>query len=162
MCLLLRIWYTTPSSCFCIADLIALGNSTSFFFLKFNFNFSGVYVGSFQKIPFLIKNKGKAHAKVTLDLSDHNDFQLHFSLQPGTYLLTCSRCVKLTIWKHDKTIAQSIIHAQGSLFLLTMVNVLPLSVDYDKPQTSFHFCSCRENQDCPDCCGMLWGPLSSS
>ncbi|XP_066477404.1 cilia- and flagella-associated protein 47 [Tiliqua scincoides] len=58
-----------------------------------NFNFSGVYVGSFQKIPFFIENKGKAHAKVTLDLSNHNDFQLHFTLQPDACCTPHNPCL---------------------------------------------------------------------
>ncbi|XP_060129516.1 cilia- and flagella-associated protein 47 isoform X1 [Zootoca vivipara] len=46
-----------------------------------SFCFPGVYVGSTQKIPFLIENKGKTRAKVTVDLSKHEDFELHFPLQ---------------------------------------------------------------------------------
>ncbi|KAH0624767.1 hypothetical protein JD844_032546 [Phrynosoma platyrhinos] len=47
-----------------------------------SFNFPGVYVGSTQGIPFLILNKGKARAMVTMDLSKHDAFKLHFTLQP--------------------------------------------------------------------------------
>ncbi|XP_060090088.1 cilia- and flagella-associated protein 47 [Heteronotia binoei] len=47
-----------------------------------SFVFHGVYVGSTQKIPFLIENKGKTRARVTFDLSNHDDFTLHFTLQP--------------------------------------------------------------------------------
>ncbi|XP_053166997.1 cilia- and flagella-associated protein 47 isoform X2 [Hemicordylus capensis] len=47
-----------------------------------SFNFPGVYVGSTQEIPFFIENKGKACARVTMDLSRHEDFELHFTLQP--------------------------------------------------------------------------------
>ncbi|XP_028583251.2 cilia- and flagella-associated protein 47 isoform X2 [Podarcis muralis] len=46
-----------------------------------SFCFPGVYVGSTQEIPFLIENKGKTRAKVTVDLSKHEDFELRFSLQ---------------------------------------------------------------------------------
>ncbi|XP_044297815.1 cilia- and flagella-associated protein 47 isoform X4 [Varanus komodoensis] len=46
-----------------------------------SFNFPGVYLGSTQEIPFFIENKGKTHARVTMDLSRHDDFTLHFALQ---------------------------------------------------------------------------------
>ncbi|KAG8136400.1 hypothetical protein E2320_004984, partial [Naja naja] len=43
-----------------------------------SFIFPGVYVDSTQEIPFSIENKGKSYAKVTIDLSEHDDFTLHF------------------------------------------------------------------------------------
>ncbi|XP_070587019.1 cilia- and flagella-associated protein 47-like isoform X1 [Erythrolamprus reginae] len=43
-----------------------------------SFIFPGVYVDSTQKIPFSIENKGKSFAKMTIDLSEHDDFTLHF------------------------------------------------------------------------------------
>ncbi|XP_063160761.1 cilia- and flagella-associated protein 47 [Candoia aspera] len=43
-----------------------------------SFNFPGVYVDSTQKIPFSIENKGKSYTKVTIDLSEHDGFTLHF------------------------------------------------------------------------------------
>ncbi|XP_061485684.1 cilia- and flagella-associated protein 47-like [Rhineura floridana] len=50
-----------------------------------SFNFPGVYVGSTQEIPFIIENKGKTRAKVTMDLSRHEDFTLRFALQPDVF-----------------------------------------------------------------------------
>ncbi|XP_003218974.3 cilia- and flagella-associated protein 47 isoform X1 [Anolis carolinensis] len=47
-----------------------------------SFTFPGVYVGSSQEIPFFIRNKGKTHAMVTVDLSNHDVFKLHFALRP--------------------------------------------------------------------------------
>ncbi|XP_062983760.1 cilia- and flagella-associated protein 47 [Elgaria multicarinata webbii] len=46
-----------------------------------SFIFPGVYLGSTQEIPFSIENKGKARARVTMDLSRHDDFTLRFALQ---------------------------------------------------------------------------------
>ncbi|XP_054830370.1 cilia- and flagella-associated protein 47-like [Eublepharis macularius] len=47
-----------------------------------SFVFPGVYVGSTPKIPFFIENKGKTCARVTFDLSNHDDFTLQFISQP--------------------------------------------------------------------------------
>lgn len=60
-----------------------LGHSNDYLLLslKCSFIFSGVYVDSTQEIPFSIENKGKSYAKVAIDLSEHDDFTLHF--QPG-------------------------------------------------------------------------------
>ncbi|EMP32673.1 Putative protein CXorf22 [Chelonia mydas] len=46
-----------------------------------SFNFHGVYAGSTQGIPFLLQNKGVAHARVEFDLSKYKDFTLNFKDQ---------------------------------------------------------------------------------
>ncbi|XP_039185523.1 cilia- and flagella-associated protein 47 [Crotalus tigris] len=61
-----------------------------------SFIFPGVYVDSTQEIPFSIENKGKSYAKVTIDLSEHDDFTLHF--QPDMYNTSeASRVYRMTI-----------------------------------------------------------------
>ncbi|XP_015672831.1 cilia- and flagella-associated protein 47 [Protobothrops mucrosquamatus] len=61
-----------------------------------SFIFPGVYVNSTQEIPFSIENKGKSYAKVTIDLSEHDDFTLHF--QPDMYNTSeASRVYRTTI-----------------------------------------------------------------
>lgn len=57
-----------------------LGHSNDYLLLslKCSFVFPGVYVDSTQEIPFSIENKGKSYAKVTIDLTEHDDFTLHF------------------------------------------------------------------------------------
>ncbi|XP_015276849.1 PREDICTED: cilia- and flagella-associated protein 47 [Gekko japonicus] len=62
-----------------------------------SFVFPGVYVGSTQKIPFFIENKGKTRARVTFDLSNHDDFTLHFTPQPDACCSPSTPCLYTVI-----------------------------------------------------------------
>ncbi|XP_077199055.1 cilia- and flagella-associated protein 47 isoform X2 [Paroedura picta] len=59
----------------------------------YSFVFPGVHVGSTQKIPFFVENKGKTRARVTFDLSNHDDFTLYFTLQPDACCSPSTPCL---------------------------------------------------------------------